>query len=91
MRDVLAEEFLNLSHFLNGSGLIGGDEVVEQFIDVADISCHTMFQDIVGIRFVAEELGQFATHIDQSLADSQIVLRIVVNTLCVLGHIHLST
>ena len=50
---ILFKFTFNLFHFLLGGGLVGGDEVVEEFVDVADIAGHTVLHHIVGIGLMA--------------------------------------
>ena len=89
MRDIFAEEFLNLSDFLLGGRLVGSDQIVEELIDAAHIAGHTVFQHIVGIGLVPQQLSQLTADVDQALADLKVVLRIVMDALRVLGHVHL--
>ena len=89
--DIFLKHFLNLGDFLLGGGFVGGDEIVEELVDVADIAGHTVLHHVVGVGLMAQELCQFATQIDQALADLKVVLRILVDTLRILGHIHLLT
>ena len=79
----------DFSDFFFRGSLVGGDEVVEELVDVADIAGHTVLHHVVGIGLMAQELCQFATQIDEPLTDLQVVLRIVVDALRILGHIHL--
>ena len=51
--DIFLKHFLNLGDFLLGGGFVGGDEVVEEFVDVADIAGHTVLHHIVGIGLMA--------------------------------------
>ena len=81
---------LNGSHLFHGRRLVSDDQVVEQFIDIAHIACHAMFQHVVGIGLVTQQLCQFATEVDQALTNVEVVLAIIVDTLRVLGHIHLT-
>ena len=89
MRDVFAEEFLNLCDFLLGGRLVGGDQVVEELIDATHIARHAVFQHIVGVGLVTQQLGQFTADVDQALADLKVVLRIIVDAHGVLGQVHL--
>ena len=87
----LASHLFDGSHFFLGCGLIGLDEVVEQFIDIAHITCHAVFQHIVGIGIMPQELGQFTTQVNDPLAYLKVVLRIIMDTLGILGHVQLAT
>ena len=81
---------LNGCHLLLGRRLISGNQVVEKFIDISHITGHTMFQHIVGIGLVSQQLSQFPSEIDQTFTDLKIVFAIVVDTLRILGHVHLT-
>ena len=50
-----------------------------------------MHHHIIGKGVVAKQLSQFATKIDEPLADVEVVLAIVVDANGILGHIHLLT
>ena len=56
-----------------------------------DIPCHPATEHIVGVGLEAQQLCQFTTQVDQSFADFEVILRIVMNTLRILRHIHLAT
>ena len=86
---ILLEFTFNLFHLFFSGGHVGGDEIVEEFIDVADVASHTVLHHVVSVGLMAQELCQFTTQIDQALADLEVVLRIVVDALRILGHIHL--
>ena len=45
--------FLNLFDFFDGRRLVSYNQVVEQFIDIAHVACHAMFQHVIGIGLVA--------------------------------------
>ena len=89
MEIVATIQLLDGCILFEGGGLIGGNKFVEQLINIAHITSHTMLQHIIGITLMAEKLSQFATHIDEPLTDLKVVLGIVVDTLGILGHIHL--
>ena len=81
-----------LAHFvalLDGCGLVGINEVVEQAIDAAGIRSHAAFQHVVGISFITQQLGYLATQINQPLANLDVVLRVVVCADGVACHIQL--
>ena len=59
---------------LDGRGLVGLDEVVEQAIDVLGRGGHAIFHHVVSVGLVAQELGQFAPQVDQPLADVEVAL-----------------
>ena len=50
---------------------------------------HTTLQYIISVGVIAQQLGNLATQIDESLANLKIVLRIVVRTDGVTRHVHL--
>ena len=89
--DIFLKHFLNLGDLLFSGGHIGGDEIVEELVDVADIAGHTVLHHVVGIGLMAQKLCQFATQIDQTFTDLEVVLRILMDALRILGHIHLLT
>ncbi len=88
---ILFKFTFNLFHFLLSGGFVGGDEIVEELVDVADIAGHTVLHHVVGIGLMAQKLCQFATQIDQALTDLEVVLRIFMDALRILSHIHLLT
>ena len=63
------EEFMQFFALLDGCGLVGVDEVVQQPIDAAGVRGHATFQHVVGIGLIAQQLGNLATQIDESLTD----------------------
>ena len=71
-------------------GLVGRYQVVEQLVDILHLGCHAVFQHIVGIRVVTQELGYLAAQVDEALADGQVVLVILVRAHRVAGHVHLA-
>ena len=81
---------LQLLLFLDSGRAIGIDEVVEQTVDTFHIACHTVFQHIVGIGLEAQQLGNLPTQVDETLTDLEVVLRIVMDSLRVVRHIHLT-
>ena len=87
---VLEEHFFNLSDFLLGYGPISRHQVVKQLIDIAHMTCHTVFQHIVCVSLMSQQLRQFTTQVDEPFAYLKIVLSIVVRTLGILRHIHLT-
>ena len=82
---------LDFCNLLNGRWLISINQVVEQFIHMTHVTSHPVLQYIVGIGLVAQQLSHLTAQIYEPLADIEIILRIVVDTLRVLGHIHLPT
>ena len=71
--------------------LIGINQVIEQLIHMAHVTGHPVFQHVIGISLVTQQLSHLTAQVDEPLTDIQIVLRIVVDTLRVFGHIHLPT
>ena len=82
---------LNSCHLFLSCGLIGYDQVVKQFINITHIACHAMLQHIVGIGLMSKKLSQFAAQVYKPFTNLDIILRIVVDTLRILRHIHLTT
>ena len=83
---------IKLSKFfalLDSRGLVGIDEVVEQAVDTTGIGCHATLQYVVGIGLITQQLGDFATQVDETLANGEVVLAIVMGTHGVACHIHL--
>ena len=76
-------------HLLNCGRLVGINQVVEQFVDIAHVRCHAMNEHIVGKSFVAQKLGYLSAQIDESLAYFEVVLTVVVSSLGVACHIQL--
>ena len=76
--EVVALQLLGQGHdlgaLLDGRGLVGLDEVVEQAIDVLGRGGHAIFHHVVSVGLVAQELGQFAPQVDQPLADVEVAL-----------------
>ena len=78
-------QFLFLS---NGSRLIGINKVVKQFIYICNIGCHTLYEDIISIGMITEQLSRLAANIDQSLADIYVISLIFMRTESVVCHKH---
>ena len=76
-------------HFLFCRWLISLYQVVEKFIYMFCIACHTVAKNIVGIGFETEQLGEFSAQVYQSFADFQIVLLVIMGTYRIACHIHL--
>ena len=76
--------------FLDGGGLVGLDEVVEELIDVGHVGGHAVLEHIVGEGVVAEELRHLAANVDDAAADVDVVGIVVVGALGVAGHIELA-
>ena len=49
--------------FLSGAAIVG-DEIVEQILHLLRSLCHAAAKGIVGVAFITQKLGQFATEID---------------------------
>ena len=82
-------QFAQLVAFLNSRGLVGINQVVQQAIDAAGIRCHAALQHIVGIGLVAQQLGNFATQIDETLAYLKVIFAILVCTEGIACHVEL--
>ena len=76
-------------HFLFCRWLISLYQVVEKFIYMFCIACHTVAKNIVGIGFETEQLGEFSAQVYQSFADFQVVLLVIMGTYRIACHIHL--
>ena len=87
--DALVSQFTNFVTLLNGSRFVGIDEVVQQAIDTTCISGHAMLQHIVGISLVTKQLGNLTTQIDNTFADVEIVLRVLMRANGVASHVEL--
>ena len=90
-REVVAFKFMRqfpyLFNLLFRRGFVGVDKVVEQFVDILRIACHAVFQHIVGISVVAEQLCNLPSQVHDALANLYVVLFVVVCTLRVLRHV----
>ena len=86
---ILVSQFLQFLALLQCGGLVGFYQVVQQLIDIACVRRHTTFQHIVCIRLVAHQLGYLPAQVYDALAYFQVVLLIVVRTLCHTRHVHL--
>ena len=89
--NILLGHFDQLCLFLQSRRLISLNEVVEQPIDITGLGGHTTLQHVVCISLVTQQLGYLTTQIDESLADVEVVLAVVVRTLGITCHIHLLT
>ena len=69
--------------------LVSVDKVVEELVDIADVRGHTVLHDEVGVGFVSQQLCHLPSQVYQPLADLQVVVLIVVRTLCGPCHKHL--
>ena len=69
---------------------VGIDEVVEQSVDALHIARHTILQHIVGIGLEAQQLCYLPAQVHQSLANLQVVVLVLMNTLRIIRHIHLA-
>ena len=49
----ISREFLQLIPFLDGSRLIGINQVVQQLVDIAGVGSHAVFQHVVGVGLIA--------------------------------------
>ena len=78
------------AELFDGRGLIGGDEVVEQLIDVGHVGGHAVLEHVVGEGVVAEELCQGQPDVDEPLADFYVVAVVVVGALRVACHVELA-
>ena len=76
--------------FLQRRRLVGHNQVVQQLVDVAHAARHAVLQHVVGVVLVAHQLGYLAAHVNEPLANIEVVLRIVVNAHRVARHIHLA-
>ena len=81
--------FFNSSNFLDSCRLIGIDQIIEELINIPHITSHTMLQYIVSIRLMPQQLCQLPPEIDESFADFDIILRIIMRTLRILRHVQL--
>ena len=77
---------LNLFHC---SRLISLDKIVQQFIHIANVTCHTVLQHIVSIGLMPQQLCYLTTQVYQAFTYFKVILLVIVYTLCVLGHIQL--
>ena len=89
LRAMRSHHVLQFLAFFLGCGLVGINEVVEQFIHASHIACHTVLQHIVCIGLEAQQLGNLTTQVDDALTYLEIIAIVVVNALSILGHIHL--
>ena len=71
------------------SWLIGRNQVVQQLVDTSHAARHAVLQHVVGVGLAAQQLGRLAAQVNKSLADIEVVLRVVVNTHRVARHVHL--
>ena len=87
----LPGKFLYCFHLLDGCRFIGSNKVIEQFIYTPHVTCHTMLKHIVCVSLMPQQLCQFTTQVDKTFAYLKVILRIIVDTLRILRHIHLLT
>ena len=83
----LFRHFFQLIVLFDGSWLVCINEVVEQFVDILHLRCHSMLQHIVGVSAESQQLSNFATQVHQPLADVEIILAVLVSTYGVPCHI----
>ena len=81
---------LNGFLLLNGGGLIGVDQVVEQLVNMGGLGGHAMLQHIVGKGVEAQQLRQLTAEIDQTLAYLKVIrVGSLMRTLRIASHIDL--
>ena len=84
----LACRFADFLHLFQCRRLVCVNETVEQAIHIAAVSGHAALEHVVGIGLAAQQLRNLPAQVDESFADFNVVFRVVVRTLSVLGHIH---
>ena len=65
---------LHLGRFVQGRGAVGFQQLVEQVVHVLGIPGHAVYQHVVGIRLVAEQVGHLQAFGGQLLHDVAVVV-----------------